>query len=273
LDAAGLSSETQYELALEHRRALQELELELSKLELEITAGMPEEMIAELEELYGTYDEERLQALQAQSQAELDKLEEQKREQLEQRGRLRQSLDHLLKEEEHQMLVSEKEMTVAQLEADAERYAILSVSAALISRTKRIYEEERQPVVLRNASRFIAKLTDGKYIRVLTTPGEPGIRLESSERRLIDSTMLSRGTAEQVYLAMRFALAEEASRGSKLPLMLDDVFVNFDRKRLHAVTRLLAELSGDRQIIVMTCHEHVRDAMLAHCKGAALVQI
>ncbi|KRE47193.1 AAA family ATPase [Paenibacillus sp. Soil522] len=273
MDAAGLSSETQYELALEHRRSLQELELELSKLELEMTAGMPEETIAELEELYGTYDDERLQALQARSQAELDKLEEQKREQLEQRGRLHQSLDHLLKEEEHQRLVSEKEMTVAQLETDAERYAVLSVSAALISRTKRIYEEERQPVVLRNASRMIAKLTDGKYIRVLTTPGEPGIRLESSERRLIDSAMLSRGTAEQVYLAMRFALAEEASRGAKLPLMLDDVFVNFDRKRLHAVTKLLAELSGERQIIVMTCHEHVRDAMLAHCKDAVLLQI
>lgn len=273
MDTAGLSSEMQYELAVEHRRSLQELEPQLSKLELEITAGMSAESISELEELYRTHDEEQLQTLLSESRAELEELEQKKREQLEQRGRFRQSLEHLLREEEHQRLISEKEMTVARLETDAERYAVLSISSALINRTKRIYEEERQPVVLRNASRFIAKLTDGKYIRVLTTPGEPGIRLESSERRLIDSAMLSRGTAEQVFLAMRFALAEEASHGAKLPLMLDDVFVNFDRGRLNAVTRLLADLSGERQIIVMTCHEHVRDAMLANCEGAVLVQI
>ncbi|WP_169083392.1 AAA family ATPase [Paenibacillus sp. PL91] len=270
---AGLASEAQYELAAQHRRDLQELELELSKLTLEMTAGLSEERIAELEELFRLYDEEQLQAMQTDSSCELEDLEKRKREQLEQRGSLRQSLEHLLKEEEHQKLLSDKEMTIAKLEADAERYAVLSISAALISRTKRIYEEERQPVVLRNASRLIAKLTDGKYIRVLTTPGEPGIRLETSDNRLIDSALLSRGTAEQVYLAMRFALAEEASLGTKLPLMLDDVFVNFDRGRLHAVTGLLAELSGDRQMIVMTCHEHVRDAMLEHCNDAVLVQI
>jgi uncharacterized protein YhaN len=107
----------------------------------------------------------------------------------------------------------------------------------------------------------------------LTVPGESGIKLETADRRLIDSEILSRGTAEQVYLAMRFALAEEASQGAKLPLMLDDVFVNFDKDRLHAVAKLLEELSCERQIIVMTCHEHVRDALQRYCTEAALVQL
>ncbi|WP_339208564.1 AAA family ATPase [Paenibacillus sp. FSL K6-3182] len=273
VEAAGLSSEPQYELAISHHRIWTALELELSKLALEITAGMSAERISELEHLFGSYDEEQLQQLHLESQTELKELERQKQEQLEKRGRVRQSLDHLLQEEEHQRLLSDKAMTVAQIEKDAERYAVLSISAALISRTKRVYEEERQPIVLRNASRFMMELTGGKYIRVLTTPGEPGIRLETAEHRLIDSGMLSRGAAEQVYLAMRLALAEEATSGAKLPLMLDDVFVNFDKGRLHAVTKLLASLSSERQIIVMTCHEHVRDAMLEHCEGALLVQI
>lgn len=271
--AAGIQDELDYEAALQQRVRLQDLDLDLSKLELEITAGMSADRVAELEVLYGMYDEEQLQALQAESSLELDKLEKQKREDLEQRGRLRQSIEHLLKEDEQHKLLTEKEMTVAQLEADTERYAVLAISAALIRRTKRIYEEERQPVVLRNASRYITMLTNGKYTRILTTPGESAIRLETSDHRLIESTLLSRGTAEQVYLAMRFALAEEAAHGAKLPLMLDDVFVNFDRGRLHAVTKLLAEMSYERQIIVMTCHEHVRDAMLEHCKDAVLVQI
>jgi uncharacterized protein YhaN len=273
MEGAGVQNEAQYETALEHRRLAAELDLEVSKLELEITAGMAEDRIAELEELFGYNDEEQLHTLQAASQAELEQREQQKREQLEQRGRLRQSIDHLLMEDERQKLLAQKEMTLAQLEADTERYAVLSVSAALIRKTKRIYEEERQPVVLRNASRYIERLTDGKYIRILTTPGEAGIRLELSDRRLIDSAVLSRGTAEQVYLAMRLALAEEASQSVKLPLMLDDVFVNFDRGRLHAAAKLVAELSESRQMIVMTCHEHVRDALLEHCRDAALVLI
>ncbi|CAM4197797.1 AAA family ATPase [Paenibacillus alkaliterrae] len=273
LEAAGIDNEQGYESALGHRQQAALLELELSKLEVEITAGMPESRIAELEELYAASDEEQLQALQAAAQAAYEQLEKQKREQLEQRGRLRQSVEHLFQEEEQQQLLAQKAMTIAQLEADMERYAVLSISAALIRKTKRIYEEERQPVVLRKTSLYVSKLTDGKYIRVLATPGETGIRLESSDRRLVDSSMLSRGTAEQVYLAMRFALAEEAAHSVKLPFMLDDVFVNFDRGRLHAVARLAAELSNDRQLIVMTCHEHIRDAMLEHCGSAALISI
>ncbi|CAM4463196.1 uncharacterized protein YhaN [Paenibacillus endophyticus] len=273
LKEAGLASQAEYELAIEHRRSLRELELELSKLTLELTAGMSSERAQALEKLYASYDEDELQSMQMESQAVIQTMENSKRELLEQRGRLRQSLDQLLREEEHQKLLSDRAMTIASLEKDAERYAVLAVSSALISKTKRIYEEERQPVVLRKASEFIGKLTDGKYIRVLSTPGEPGIRLESSERRIIDSGMLSRGTAEQVYLAMRLALAEEASRGAKLPLMLDDVFVNFDRSRLQAVTGLLSDLSHERQVIIMTCHEHVRDEILSNVKEALLVQL
>ncbi|WP_424768966.1 AAA family ATPase [Paenibacillus sp. sgz302251] len=273
MDAAGIQNELQYETALTHRQLAFELDMELNRLELEITAGLSLGRIAELAELFKTNDEEQLAELQAAAQAELLQLEERRQEQLERRGSLRQGMEHLLKEEEQQELLSQKEMTIAQLSADAERYAVLSISAALIRSTKRIYEEERQPVVLRNASRYIAKLTGGKYIRVLATPGEPSIRLEASDHRLIDSSLLSRGTAEQVYLAMRLALAEEASQSVRLPLLLDDVFVNFDRQRLHAVTSMVAELAGDRQIIVMTCHEHIRDAMLEHCKDALLVQM
>ncbi|WP_138752008.1 AAA family ATPase [Paenibacillus sinopodophylli] len=273
LAQAGLSNQAEYELAIEHRRSLQELELELSRLTLELTAGMSDDRVAELDKLYGAHDEAELQALLSDSKVEIAELTRRRSELLEQRGRLRQLLDQLLREDEHQRLLSEREMTAASLEKDAERYAVLAVSAALIAQTKRIYEEERQPVVLRKASDFIAKLTEGKYVRILTTPGEPGIRLESSDRRIMDSGMLSRGTAEQVYLAMRLALAEEATREAKLPLMLDDVFVNFDRERLLAISRLLAQLSDERQIIIMTCHEHVRDAILQNCSDALLVRM
>ncbi|MGO4538417.1 AAA family ATPase [Paenibacillus sp. 2TAB19] len=273
LHEADLPSEAAYEEALLHLSTLADLELALNKLQLELTAGLSEQRLAELEELLYSYDEEQLRALHDEAVHELAQLESQQKDQLEQKGRLRQSIDQLLQTKERQRLVADREQLLAQLDGDAERYAMLAVSAALISRTKRIYEEERQPVVLRHASSLIETLTDGKYIRVLSHPGATGIRLETADRRIIDSNLLSRGTAELVYLAMRFALAEEASHNVKLPLLLDDVFVNFDKDRLRAAAKLIAELSQQRQVIVMTCHEHVRDALLEYGSETSLVEL
>lgn len=273
LHEADLPSVAAYEEALLHRGMLAELDLALDKLRLELTAGLSEQRLRELEELLHSYDEEQLRALNDEAEQELARLEAQQKERLEQKGRLRQTIDQLLQTKERQRLLADRELLMSQLDSDAERYAMLAVSAALISRTKRIYEEERQPIVLRNASSLIRTLTEGKYIRVLSSPGETGIRLESADRRIVDSAMLSRGTAELVYLAMRFALAEEASHTVKLPLLLDDVFVNFDKERLRAAAKLITVLSQQRQVIVMTCHEHVRAALLDNCKDASLVTI
>ncbi|MDQ0112740.1 AAA family ATPase [Paenibacillus harenae] len=273
LHEADLPSVAAYKEALLHRSTLVELDLALDKLRLELTAGLSEQRLRELEELLHGYDEEQLRALNDEAEQELARLEAQQKERLEQKGRLGQKIDQLLRTKERQRLLADRELLLSQLDSDAERYAMLAVSAALISRTRRIYEEERQPVVLRNASGLIRALTDGKYIRVLSSPGETGIRLESADLRIVDSNMLSRGTAELVYLAMRFALAEEASHAVKLPLLLDDVFVNFDKERLKAAAKLIAELSQQRQVIVMTCHEHVRAALLDYCKDASLVTI
>ena len=72
---------------------------------------------------------------------------------------------------------------------------------------------------------------------------------------------------------MRFALADEASGAVELPMILDDLFVNFDRNRLEAAIQVIAELSGRRQIIMLTCHEHVRDLMIGSLPNVQLVEL
>ncbi len=66
---------------------------------------------------------------------------------------------------------------------------------------------------------------------------------------------LSRGTAEQLYLCLRLGLASEFARRSvSLPLIMDDVLVNFDPERARAVAQELAYYSRDRQVLIFTCH-------------------
>lgn len=65
---------------------------------------------------------------------------------------------------------------------------------------------------------------------------------------------------DQLYLALRLAsLAHYLSNNEPLPLILDDVLVNFDDKRAQAALRILADLSSRTQIIYFTHHEHLVD--------------
>ncbi|MFF2482808.1 AAA family ATPase [Paenibacillus sp. NPDC058071] len=271
--AAGLANRTQFAAALAHRPELLGIEAELSKLAIELAAGVPDTRLEELERLLRSHDEEELKAKLSEARERTGAAEDERAKLLEEKGRIRQRLDHLAGEEEHQRLLAGQSMSLARLAHDAERYAVLAVSAQLIRATKRVYEEEKQPVVLRLASSYVNELTEGRYIRVLSPPGESGLKLETADRRLIDSAALSRGTAELVYLAMRLALAEEAAKTARLPLLLDDLFVNFDGGRMRAAVRLLGRLAQSRQLLLFTCHEHIRDRFVLALPSAAAIEL
>jgi uncharacterized protein YhaN len=71
---------------------------------------------------------------------------------------------------------------------------------------------------------------------------------------------LSRGTKEQLLICLRLALIEEYEKNSEpLPLVLDDILVNSDPERIMAMTRLLEEFAGGRQVILFTCHPYLSD--------------
>ena len=50
-------------------------------------------------------------------------------------------------------------------------------------------------------------------------------------------------------------MVREYSRPSEpMPVLMDDVTVNFDPERALAVFRVLVELSATHQVLVLTCH-------------------
>jgi uncharacterized protein YhaN len=103
--------------------------------------------------------------------------------------------------------------------------------------------------------------------------GEKKIVVEHSSGRMMDSANLSRGTAEQLYLSMRFALAEEYARKASLPLILDDILVNFDQQRMEQTIALLAQISTKHQVIFFTCHRHVADAFSGQLPAHQQIQL
>jgi uncharacterized protein YhaN len=213
-------------------------------------------------ELLASSEEESLREKVQQGQERL-RLEDQRRaEHREQRGILTGEIAKLEQGEEHAERLLRLEEARSALHDQIRKWGTMALSAALFRRSKEQYERERQPAVLRRASEHIQMLTNGRYVRVLSPIGSNQIRVQRSDGEHLDPAYLSRGTAEQLYLAVRFALAEEYARTKKpLPLVLDDVFVNFDKERLVRSLNVLREVSKQHQVLLFTCHAYLRDAV------------
>ena len=142
--------------------------------------------------------------------------------------------------------------------------------ATALESVRAVFERDRQPEVLREASTYLAELTAGRYRRIWTTLGGRALSVDDADGNALAVDVLSRGTREQIFLSLRLALVSAyARRGIRLPVVMDDVLVNFDVTRAKAAARVLSEFArSGHQLLVFTCHEHL--ARLFH---AAQVEV
>jgi hypothetical protein len=121
------------------------------------------------------------------------------------------------------------------------------------------YEQHRQPETLREASEYMKKLTGGKYTRIWTPLAHDILFVDQADGQPLSVQVLSRGTREQLFVSLRLALVSAyARRGIHLPMILDDVFVNFDAGRTRTACAVLKDFAKQgHQLLVFTCHEHV----------------
>ncbi|MFY1826576.1 AAA family ATPase [Myxococcus fulvus] len=152
----------------------------------------------------------------------------------------------------------------------ATRYAEDKLALALLNRARHRFEEEQQPRVVQLASEHFALLTEGRYRRVFIPAGDERELRVSDGQRDWSAAQLSRGTREQLYLAFRLAVVRDfgETRGA-LPLIVDDILVNFDPTRARGAIHLLARLAEQQQVMAFTCHPWLRT--LFEAEGAHLL--
>lgn len=114
------------------------------------------------------------------------------------------------------------------------------------------------PQITRRAQEFLGTLTGGRYCRL--TLGEDFSLGAEAEQEDVTRPALWRsdGTVDQLYLALRLAVAEALT--PETPVVLDDALIRFDDERLGSAMELLKTLARDRQIIVFSCRERERMA-------------
>ena len=247
------------------RRAVQAARAEVLKkeresLDREIAAAIdghcPEDAVREQLEDRGV---EELEARRDELLLRLDAMEKQLQHRFEKRGQLAEQLKTLADDRQ----IAEKRLELAMVEKRIEdavgRWQALAVTNSILDGIRTTYEQQRQPETLQEASGYLDRLTGGRYCRVWTPLGEDVLKVDDAQGNALQVEVLSRGTREQLFLALRLALAASyARRGAPLPLVLDDVLVNFDAHRAKAAAAVLRDFAkAGHQLLVFTCHEHI----------------
>lgn len=226
-------------------------EAELQIAEILGTGPEAEALRSEL----STGDRERWEAERDRSVARAEELEARLAELLERRTLQRQEREAL----EASADVPACEERIAALESElrlaVRRYRETALLERLLGDSLERYRQERQPAVLRFAGEAFAAVTGGRYVAVRQQADASALEVVDAAGRVVPAGSLSRGTREQLYVCVRLALARSfAERGTRLPLLLDDVLVNFDPRRADAMASVLASFAAEQQVLLFTCH-------------------
>lgn len=177
-----------------------------------------------------------------------------------QKNKLELEVDQVNKVVEEKVKLEERlkalEEEKASLEKRAEEIELAS------SFLRDAYDEMKTritPKFTENLSKNIAKISDGKYNKVLIND-EKGLIVQRDNGEYIDLNKLSVGTIDELYLSLRLTMVDDISK-EKMPIMLDETFAYFDDKRLANTLKFLNNEIKNHQILLFTCTNREKEIM------------
>lgn len=142
----------------------------------------------------------------------------------------------------------QKKRDEAGLVADALTEACKELKAAITD-----YQETHRSRLEKAATRYFKEIT-GVDGRAVVIDDEFKIHVED-DGRPCDIAQLSKGAQDQLYIALRLAIADLLASDIKLPLIFDDPFVSCDSGRLSNLAKTLGRVGKDRQILALSHNE------------------
>ena len=136
-------------------------------------------------------------------------------------------------------------------------YAALLIAQETLTAARAELQRRFAPRITQRAQKLLSRMTGGRY-HSLTMSEDFSLQAGAGEEDTVHDTMWrSDGTVDQLYLALRLAVAEELN--PEAPLILDDALVRFDYKRMKAAVGILKEMAKDKQVICFTCQGREAD--------------
>jgi uncharacterized protein YhaN len=260
MKAAKSATLEELELAEERSRAALELRTRLQNVEEQMTqigAAPAATLSAEVDGLDLPDVEARIQQVSQLN----DDLNERRRELDEAVGQERALLKEMAGGDAAAERAAAAEGTKASVREQAEQYARLRIAIAVLRGQIDRFREDSHGPLLNRAGHFFSKLTCAECSGLTTGFDERGNvvllgRRNNGAEMTVDQ--MSEGTRDQLYLALRLATIEQQlKRSEPLPLIVDDLFVNFDDRRAAAGFEALAEIAENTQVVFFTHHRHL----------------
>ena len=247
--------------------------------EIEIRAARARTLrreIAEIEQQVAKVGEARFSDLAAsaadfdreRAAVDLDELHEQVEHLREQRDQIKESSG------ERKSTLAEAEIDTAAVQAAQDvqlaraavkeaaiAHAKAKLAAAVVRRAIDRYRRLHQGPLLRRANELFGRFTLGSFVELFVDldEREHGVLIGRQRDRVLKRVPeMSKGTREQLFLALRIAAIERyIATSGPVPVIFDDVFIESDEPRSERIFEALGELATNTQVIVLTHHHHL----------------
>lgn len=175
-------------------------------------------------------------------------------------------------------LRQQKASLAAGMEEKARHWARLAIAREVLTEAKIRFEQERQPKVIRRASEIFAGITRS-WRGISASLDDSSLSLLPAHGAPVPPEVLSRGAQEQAYLSLRLAyILNHSTEAEPLPVIMDEILVNFDPGRAERTARAFTELTEGRagrrhQLLYFTCQPHIVDILRKAAPGAVLFSV
>ena len=193
---------------------------------------------------------EEVAAQEKNLEEQLEKLAAKKGQAFREQANTELSIENLEKDGTYteELQAFENQKAIAQRLMD--EWVSYKLAAGMIQETLNGVTQDRFQEIIADAEIYFRLLTNEEYERIVFKDEKLFVQLQSGQ--VVDVRVLSRGTAEPLYVAIRLAYIKNTQDMMELPIIMDDPFVNFDRDRQQNMYQLLEKLSADLQIIYFT---------------------
>ena len=260
-DAAGVATSGELRNAIEKSDSLRALKLELAAIRHALEQQGDGLTAAELEEECDNVDLDQVVAQEDTTQARLRRLREQLAAAAEQRAQARSAFQAVGGDAGAARAEAARQEALVDLGRISERYVRVRTSVLLLRWAIDRYRREKQVPLLRRAGQLFAIVTGGSFtdLRVdYDTRDQAHLIGKRPDGEAVPVSGMSRGTADQLYFALRIASIEDyLGHAASLPFVADDLFVNFDDDRARAGFQVLGELARKTQVLFFTHHRHL----------------
>lgn len=143
----------------------------------------------------------------------------------------------------------------SEMQKAAEEHAVNFAAKTILEEIQRGFLEKTKHEILSKAARLFERITNGEYKEIMPPENleDNDFQAELSSGEIQETVdILSRGTAEQLFLAVRLSRITDYEQ--KLPVIIDDSLANFDNLHTDQTIRILSELSAANQTFILTCH-------------------